>query len=195
VPRRSVAEAQKTRESIVARAVDVASLEGLEGLTIGRLAGELEMSKAGVIGHFGTKEGLQMAALEEASRIFTREVWEPAAGEPAGADRLQAIAKAWISYLERDVFPGGCFLTTASVEWDGRTGPVRDRVVATMDLWLDVLAREARKARHDDPEQVAFEMNAVAMGLNQRLQLHGDRKAPARARKAMARVLGPTGPR
>jgi AcrR family transcriptional regulator len=189
VPRRSAAEAEKTRESIVARAVDVASLEGLEGLTIGRLAGELEMSKAGVIGHFGSKEALQVAALEQAADVFRREVWDLAARQARGLPRLRAIADAWVSYLERDVFPGGCFLTAASCEWDGRSGPVRDRVAGTMDLWLGVLAREAREAGFDDPEQVAFELNAIAMGLNQRLQLHGDREAPARARRAMARVL------
>jgi len=191
VPRRSVAEAQKTRESILSRAVDVASLDGLEGLTIGRLAGELEMSKAGVIGHFGSKEALQIAALEEAAAVFTRVVWEPAAGEEPGLPRLRAIAEAWVAYLQGDVFPGGCFLTAASCEWDGRSGPVRDRVAATMDLWLDVLAREARGAGFEDPQQVAFELNAVAMGLNQRVQLHGDASAPDRARRAMERVLRP----
>ena len=189
MPRRSVAEAQKTRESIVERAVDLASLEGLEGLTIGRLAGDLEMSKAGVIGHFGSKEALQVAALERAVEVFRREVWDQVAGEEPGLPRLHAIAGAWVSYLERGVFPGGCFLTAASCEWDGRSGPVRERTAATMDLWLGALAREARAAGFDDPDQVAFELNAIAMGLNQRLQLHGDRLAAERARRAMARVL------
>src|SRR3712207_6256551 len=98
------------------------------------------MSKAGVIGHFGSKEALQLAALEQAVAIFTREVWDRAASEERGLPRLRAIADAWVSYLQRDVFPGGCFLTAASCEWDGRDGPVRDRVVGTMDLWLSVLA-------------------------------------------------------
>jgi AcrR family transcriptional regulator len=190
VPRRSAAEAQKTRESIVERAVDVASLEGLEGLTIGRLAGELDLSKAGVIGHFGSKEALQLAALEQAVAVFRHTVWDPAAAAEPGLPRLRAVAEAWISYLEGDVFPGGCFLTAASTEWDGRAGPVRDRVAGTMDLWLGVLAREARAAGFEDPGQVAFELNAIAMGLNQRLQLHGDRTAPERARRAVTRVLG-----
>ena len=191
MPRRSVAEAQKTRESIVERAVDVASLEGLEGLTIGRLAGELEMSKAGVIGHFGSKEALQLAALEQAVAVFRHTVWDPAAAEEPGLPRLRAVAEAWISYLEGDVFPGGCFLTAASTEWDGRSGPVRDLVVGTLDLWHRVLAREAREAGFEDPKQVAFELNCVAMGLNQALQLQGDARAPDRARRAIARVLRP----
>jgi AcrR family transcriptional regulator len=189
MPRRSAAAALETRRAIVDRAVDVASVDGLDGLTIGRLAGELEMSKAGVIGHFGTKEKLQLAALERAIAIFRREVWQPAAGLDRGLERLRAIAEAWISYLERDVFPGGCFLTAASTEWDGRAGPVRDAVRQTLDLWRGVLVDEAAHAGLDDPEQVAFEMNAVAMALNQALQLHLDPKAPERARKAMGRLL------
>ena len=189
MPRRSAAEALKTRESIVAQAVDVASLEGLEGLTIGRLAGELDMSKAGVIGHFGTKEALQVAALEQAVQIFTREVWERVADEEPGLPRLRATAEAWISYLEGDVFPGGCFLTAASCEWDGRDGPVRDAIVGSLALWRKVLEADARKAGFDDPEQVVFELTCLAMGLNQRVQLHGDREAPRRARRAAARIL------
>jgi AcrR family transcriptional regulator len=192
MPRRSAAAALETRHSIVDRAVDVASLEGLEGLTIGRLAGELEMSKAGVIGHFGSKEALQLAALDRAADIFRREVWEPAADLDPGADRLGAIADGWVSYLERDVFPGGCFLTAASTEWDGRSGPVRDAVKKTLDLWWRVLAAEAAAAGLDDPEQFAFEINGIAMGLNQALQLGLDQRAPERARKAMRRLLRPT---
>lgn len=189
MPRRSVAEARKTHDSIVARAVDLASLEGLEGLTIGRLAGELDMSKAGVIGHFGTKEALQLAALEQANEIFRREVWDRAAGEEAGLPRLRAIAEAWISYLERDVFPGGCFLTAASTEWDGREGPVRDAIASSLDLWRRLLRREAREAGYEDPDQVAFELGGIAVGLNQALQLFGDRSAGRRARRAVERVL------
>ena len=192
MPRRSAAAALETRRAIVDRAVDVASLEGLEGLTIGRLAGELEMSKAGVIGHFGSKEALQLAALERANAIFTREVWEPAAGLEPGRARLDAIADAWVSYLERDVFPGGCFLTAASTEWDGRSGPVRDEVKRTFDRWWRVLASQAKAAGFGDPDQVAFEMYGIAMGLNQALQLGLDPRAPYRARQAMRRLLHPT---
>jgi hypothetical protein len=117
-------------------------------------------------------------------------VWDRAAEAEAGLDRLCAIAEAWVSYLERDVFPGGCFLTAASTEWDGRDGPVRDSVRRTLERWHAVLAAEAATAGIDDPEQIAFEMNAIAMGLNQALQLNGDRTAPDRARRAMRRVLG-----
>ncbi len=196
-PRRSAAAARETRGEIVARAVAVASTDGLEGLTIGRLAGDLSMSKAGVIGHFGSKEGLQLAALEEAIAIFTRDVWLRVAEQPAGRERLVAISEAWIAHLQSGVFPGGCFLTAASMEFDGRGGPVRDRVVEALNLWRSVIEHDVRTAvaagelpADSDPAQVAFEWNALAVGLNQAIQLFGDPEAPARARRAMRRSLG-----
>src|SRR3954465_13797123 len=99
MPRRSAADAARTRQAIVERSVAVASIEGLEGLTIGRLAGDLEMSKAGVLGHFGTKEEQQLGAVEAAPAASRREVWERAQDAPAGRARLLAIADAWLSYL------------------------------------------------------------------------------------------------
>ena len=196
-PRRSAAAAQETRATIVARAVDVASTDGLEGLTIGRLADDLAMSKAGVIGHFGSKQRLQLAALEAAVAIFAREVWEPLADRPAGRARLLALCDAWVAHLERGTFPGGCFLTAASNEFDGREGPVRDAVAAALERWRAVIERDVRAAvavgelpAATDPAQVWFECNALAMGLNQALQLHRDRSAPERARRAMRRAIG-----
>ena len=196
-PRRSAAEAAGTRTAIVERAVEVASTQGLEGLTIGRLAADMRMSKAGVIGHFGTKERLQLAAVQAALDIYRREVWEPAAGAQPGLQRLRAVCDAWISYFEREVFPGGCFLTAASCEFDDREGPVRDLVASTMRGWLKTLAREVRTAvergelpAHTDPAQVAFELNAIAMGANQQIRLFHDRDGLERARRAMGRGLG-----
>src|SRR3954470_12918268 len=99
MPRRSVADAARPHAAILERSIDLASVEGLEGLTIGRLAGDLEMSKAGVLGHFGTKEELQLAALKGARAVYRREAWERAQDAPAGRARLLAIADAWLSYL------------------------------------------------------------------------------------------------
>ena len=196
-PRRSAAEAAGTRAAIVGRAVVVGSVDGLEGLTIGRLADDVGMSKSGLIRHFGSKEGLQIAALDAAVEIFTREVWEPAEGAQRGLARLRAICEAWFSYLERDVLPGGCFLTAAASEWDGRGGPVADATRAAWARWLRVLAGEARSAidagelaAGEDPAQIAFELNAIAMGLNNARQLHGDPAALEHARRAVQRVLG-----
>ena len=196
-PRSSVEEAGRTRSSILRRAVDVSSLEGLEGVTIGRLASDLEMSKSGVLGHFGTKEALQLATLEAALAVFRREVWDRAADAEAGLPRLLAICDAWTSYLERDVFPGGCFLTAVAHEFDGRSGPVREAVAESLTLWYRVLEAEARTAIEagdlpagTDPYAIALQLNGFAMAANERHQLLGDRKATKAARGLMRAALG-----
>src|SRR5438067_3096954 len=144
--RRSVADALLTRQSIVRRATDVASVEGLEGVTIGRLAGDLHMSKAGVIGHFGTKAGLQREALLAASERFVRDVWEPAADERPGLARLLAVCDNWVAHVSRPAFPGGCFWTAAACEPDGRRGPARDELVARPQACRRPLRRDLRIA-------------------------------------------------
>jgi AcrR family transcriptional regulator len=196
MPRSSVAAARKTRESIVNRAVDVASVDGLEGLTIGRLAGDLAMSKAGVIGHFGSKTELQLAALDQAGEVFREQVWEPAAKESPGLERLLSICDHWIDHIARSAFPGGCFFTAASIEYDARDGVVHERVQAGLRQWRQVLRREVKAAvangelpAETDPDQVVFELQGLVMGLNQAVQLFDDRRAPARARRAVRRIL------
>jgi AcrR family transcriptional regulator len=194
--RRSVADTARTHAAIVDRAVDLASVEGLEGLTLGRLASEMKMSKAGVLGHFGTKEELQLATLEAALAIFRREVWAPASDAAPGRERLLAIADAWLDYLRRDVFPGGCFVTAASCEFDDRPGRVRDALSAAYGGWLDLLADEARTAVRagelppgTDPQDVAFGLNAIAMGVNQARHLFGDEAAAQRGWRATRALL------
>ena len=196
MPRRSNAEAAQTRVAIVERAVQTASVEGLEGVTIGRLADDLGMSKAGVIGHFGSKTDLQRAALDRAWAIFTEQVYEPGRKKPGGLPRLLATCDAWVKHLTNSPFPGGCFMCTVSTEWDAREGEVHDEVRDGWLRWIGYLRYEANRARErgelpedTDPDQVAFELQSIAMGLNQSIQLLGDRRAAQRARKAMRRVL------
>jgi AcrR family transcriptional regulator len=201
-PRRSAAEALHTEDSIVRAAVAMASTDGLEGITIGRLATDVGMSKAGVLGHFRTKEQLQLATLEQALELFREHVWNPVEHREPGLPRLLALCDSWLSYLKGDVFPGGCFLTAASCEFDGRGGPVREAVAAAVSRWLAVLEAEVRRAvkagemaEGTDPRLVAFQLNAYAMGANQAIQLSGDRAAAGRARRAMRAALGRPGER
>jgi AcrR family transcriptional regulator len=182
----------RTRQSILDRAVDLASLEGLEGLTIGRLADELGLSKSGLFAHFGSKEELQLATLEAAGERFLGEVLRPALKQPRGYPRLVAICDAWIDYIGRDVFPGGCFFAAASFEFDGRPGLVRDAIAANMHDWIGALekaitiAKEEGHLREDvDPAQLAFELNSLFFGANFDCQLRGERKALDRARRAI----------
>ncbi|AOR33140.1 TetR family transcriptional regulator [Streptomyces fodineus] len=201
-PRTSAVEARRTRERIVERSIALASVDGLEGLTIGRLAADLGMSKAGVLGHFGTKEALQLATLEGAAAAFSRLVWEPAAHQEPGLTRLRAVCDAWIAYLdtERDIFPGGCFFTTASVEFDARSGHVRDAVARLLRVWRRRLAAEVRTAAaagelppDTDPEQIAYELIGCYLALNQEIQLFADPAASVRTRRAVDRLLGHPG--
>jgi AcrR family transcriptional regulator len=180
---------RRTRDAILDRAVDLASEEGLEGLTIGRLATEMEMSKSGLFGHFGSKEELQLATIDAASHRFLEEVVEPVQGQEAGSERLRAICDNYIGYMEGQVFPGGCFWASVTAEFDNRPGPVRDAIRERVASWLQGLQTEAKIAGFDDPAQVAFEVHSAAQGANSAFQLFGDREAFARARTAIDRLL------
>lgn len=189
---------ERTRQSILERAVDIASLEGLEGLTIGRLAQELEMSKSGLFAHFGSKEELQLATIEAASQRYIREIFTPALLQPRGFPRLMAICESWLSYIRRGVFPGGCFFAAASFEFDSRPGAVQDRVRGLMNDWIGalekaiVMARDEGHIREDvDPAQLAFELNALFFGANFSFYLRHDQQAIEKARQAVeARLNG-----
>ncbi len=191
-PRRSVAEAARTRDRLVARATEMASTDGLEGVTVGRLADAAGVSKSGVTRHFATKEQLQLETFAHAIGMFTEAVWAPVAGVRAGRERLLALCETWTEHLAGDAFPGGCFLTAAAAEFDGREGPVRDAVRLALARWLKVLAHEARVAIDagelaggTDPDALAYELNAFALAANQARQLLGDDAAPARSRALM----------
>jgi AcrR family transcriptional regulator len=180
----------QTRATILAHAVDLASVEGLEGLTIGRLAAELEMSKSGLFAHFGSKQELQLAAVGAAAERFRGAVIEPALAAPDGAARLRAMGDAYLAHLERDGYAGGCFWAATSAEYDDRPGPVRDAIAASLDAWLGELERQAKIAGARDPGRFAFELYAVVMGANSRFRLSGERVVFAYARDAIERLLG-----
>jgi AcrR family transcriptional regulator len=177
------------KDAILERAVEVASEEGLEGLTIGRLSSELGLSKSGLFGHFGSKEELQLAVVDAASAIFVREVVEPALAEPEGAPRLRAFSDRWVGYLEREVFSGGCFFAAASAEFDGRPGPVREKLAEGQGALLRALEKQAEIAGADDPQQLVFEIYSLVQGANASYQLFGDKRAFKRARTAIERIL------
>jgi AcrR family transcriptional regulator len=183
---------RRTRQSILERAVDLASQEGLEGLTIGRLADDLDMSKSGLFAHFGSKEELQLATVEAAAERYIREIYTPALKHPRGLPRLLAICESWLSYIRREVFPGGCFFAAASFEFDSRPGPVQDRVRGLMDDWIGALEKAVRMAQDEghlrqdvDPSQLAFELNALFFGANFSFYLRNDEQALEMAQKAV----------
>jgi AcrR family transcriptional regulator len=178
-----------TRAAILDRGVDLASVEGLEGLTIGRLASELEMSKSGLFAHFGSKQDLQLAIVEAAATRFREAVIDPANGTPDGAARIRSMAAAYIAYLDSDIYSGGCFWAATSAEYDDRPGPVRDAIAAALDAWLGELERQARIAGVAEPERLAFQLYALVIGANSRFRLSGDRWVFGYARDSVEELL------
>jgi AcrR family transcriptional regulator len=178
-----------TREAILARAVDIASAEGLEGLTIGRLAADLEMSKSGLFGHFGSKEELQLATVNAAAERFAAEVVGPAKTKPDGGERLRALCEGYVSHLERSVYPGGCFWMAVTTEFDDRPGRVRDLIRDWMQAWLGELERNARLGGFEEPDRLAFELFAVVQGASSVNRLFGKPEAFAWARRSVDGLL------
>jgi AcrR family transcriptional regulator len=176
----------QTRAAILDRAVDLASAEGLEGLTIGRLAAELRMSKSGLFAHFGSKQELQLATIAAAAERFRLTVIEPSLSARDGAPRLRAMGSHYLDHL--DIYAGGCFWGATSAEYDDRPGPVRDAIAAMLDAWMAELVRQARHAGIDQPERYAFELYAVIMGANSRYRISGDARVFEYARGALKRL-------
>lgn len=183
----------QTRNEILAVAVEIASSEGLEGLTIGRLAAAVGMSKAGVFAHFGSKEELQLAAVDHAAKIFEERVVSPALAKREGIERLAEMMTLWGEYVDHDSFCGGCFFAAAAFEFDGRPGGVRDRVAELTKVWRDQLKAEAgagvRLGEIDGacaPAQLAFELHAYMFEANWAKQLLGEADAFAHVRKAVS---------
>jgi AcrR family transcriptional regulator len=183
----------RTRESILQAAADLASVEGLEGLTIGRLAAELGMSKSGLFAHFGSKEELQLATIDAARRRFVELVVKPSRHLPRGRGRLAALLHDWLGYYRDRAFTGGCFFHTVKAEFDSRPdSPVREVVTADAAEFLAFLAREVQKAQEAgeldasvEPEQLAFELDALGAAAHQHYLLLHDPVVFDRAERAI----------
>lgn len=161
----------QTRRAVLRQAVDIASVDGLEGLSIGRLAKELEISKSGLFAHFGSKEELQLATIRAARRIYAGAVVEPAFAVSPGLGRVWALTECWLDYSKRRVFPGGCFFAKASHEYGARSGPVHEFLAAVYREWIDLIEKTIEEARslgelEADPVQLAFELNAFCDSAN-----------------------------
>lgn len=192
-------QATETRREILQVAVNIASAEGLEGLSIGRLAAELQMSKTGIFAHFGSKEQLQLATVETARRIFLAQVVQPALQSPRGIPRLKAMLENWLGYVERIVFRGGCFFAAASAEFDSRPGAVRDQIAELTRTWMVGLRDEIAFAQSQNeiqafvnPAQLAFELHAYVQEANWAFKLFNDKSAFRLARRAIADRMSAT---
>ena len=199
IERRRRAPGERSRRLILGQAARLATVEGLEGLSIGRLADATGMPKSSVYVLFGSKEELQLATIDAARSSFLEEVVTPALrAVPPGRERLETLCEGFLGYVQRRVFPGGCFFVATAAELGARRGRVHDRVAAYQREWRDLLEQTAREAGQagelahgTDPAQLAFELSAILAGANIVAVLHDDDGAIDRARRAVTTRLGP----
>lgn len=195
--RKPRADGERTREAIVREAVSLATIDGLEGLSIGNLASSLGMSKSGIYAHFGSKQELQLATVDEAGRIFQAEVIEPALAASPGVAQLVAVCDAFFDHLQRHTFPGGCFFAGAALEMGQRPGPVKEEIAAFQSGFTALIRRFVVAALeqhelpgHDDPDALTFELNGIILAANANFVLHADPAALELARRIVRRRLG-----
>ncbi len=196
-PRRQRADGERTRSAILRAAASMATVDGLEGLSIGNLAAAIGMSKSGLYAHFGSKQELQLATVEEAGRIFQEEVVQPALAAPPGLAQLAAVCEAFFEHLQRRTFPGGCFMASAALEMGTRPGPVKELVAAFQAQFVGLIRGFAATAldQHelpasDDPDRLAFELNGIILAADASFVLHDDPAVLDLARQVVHQRLG-----
>ena len=191
------ADGERTRSAILRAAASLATVDGLEGLSIGNLAAAIGMSKSGLYAHFGTKQELQLATVDEAERILTEEVVQPALAARPGLGQLAAACEAFFSYVERRVFPGGCFFAATALEMGARPGPVKERIAAIQSGFTALLRSFAATAleqhelpAREDPDRLAFELHAILLGADTKFVLNDDPAVLNLARQVVRLRLG-----
>lgn len=194
--RRRRSDGERSRNAILDEAAQLATIEGINGLSIGRLASAVGMSKSGLIAHFGSKEGLQLATVDAASDLFTEHVIAPGSAGTSGLERLRLLGEHFLLHVERGVFPGGCFFASVAAEMDTHAGPVRDRVIEVENDFFDRLAAAARDAQAEgdlhpaeDADQLGFELASYMFLANAQWVVAQDPTPINRARKAIERRI------
>lgn len=199
--RKRRSDGERSRQAILEQAAQLATVDGLGGLSIGRLADAVGMSKSGLFAHFGSKEELQLATIDAAADIFVGHVIAPAETATTGLERLRLLTDGYLGYVEAATFPGGCFFASLATEVDTHPGPVRDASVAIFDDWLERMASAVREAQaegaidpSEDARQLAFELEAFLFLANARWVIRRDSKPIAQARRAIERRLASAAP-
>ncbi|HEY3673506.1 MAG TPA: TetR/AcrR family transcriptional regulator [Acidimicrobiia bacterium] len=196
VAKQKRADGERTRTAIVREAVTLATVDGLEGLSIGHLASALDMSKSGVYAHFGSKQELQLATVDEAGQIFRREVIEPALAAAPGLAQLVSVCDAFFDHLVRRTFPGGCFFAGAVLEMGTRPGPVKEEIAAFQLEFTACIRQFAETAierqelpADEDPDALTFELNGIILAANASYVLREDPAVLDMARTIVRRRL------
>ena len=176
------ARGDRTKRAILDKAVDVASVEGLEGLSIGRLAAELGVSKSGLFAHFGSKLELQLETVDAASELFEEQVWQPVAELEPGVVQLGALMESWLRYFRDPGTSGGCFFSNAYHEFDARPGPVRDAIAAQKGRWMAAIVHHVNVGDQARPAQGRHRSRAARLRARRRW-LAGQLPVAARERR------------
>jgi AcrR family transcriptional regulator len=199
--RKQRSDGARSRDTILREAAQLATVEGIDGLSISRLADAVGMSKSGLFAHFGSKQELQLATIEKAVELFNELVLDPANAAPTGHERLELLGELFFQHVENRVYPGGCFFSSVAAELDTRSGPVRDRAVECVNAWLGQLETAAATAQSEgsvsateDPDQLAFELDAILLLANARFVAAPETKPMDRARRAYANRLAAAAP-
>ena len=199
--RRRRSDGERSRDAILHEAARLATVEGIDGLSISRLASAVGMSKSGLFAHFGSKEELQLATIETASAVFAEQVVEPTSAAATGIERLRQLTENFLRHVEGDVFPGGCFFASVAAELDTRPGPVRDFAIRVVDNWGELLEAAVRDAQaegaidpSEDAEQLVFELDAYLLLANAQFVISRESAPIERARRALERRLTAAAP-
>jgi AcrR family transcriptional regulator len=194
--RKQRSDGERSRAAILNEAARLATVEGIGGLSLSRLADEVGMSKSGLFAHFGSKEELQLATIETADKIFDQQVLEAASTATGGLERLRSLVYAYLDYVQAGTFPGGCFFATVLVEVSMQPGAVRDRLLAFLQDWMGRLEAAIRDAKREgdidkgeDAGQLAFELEAMLFLANTQFTVAQNPEPIKRARRAIARRL------
>ena len=194
--RRRRSDGERSRGAILDEAARLATVEGIGGLSLARLAEAVGMSKSGLFAHFGSKEELQLATIDTATALFADRVVEPSSAAAGGLDRLRALVEGYLSWVEVDTFPGGCFFASVLAEMDTQPGAVRDRLVDFLHDWIGRLEDAVRDAQEEgaidlseEPAQIAFEIEAALLLANAQHVVTRNAEPIVRARRAIERRL------
>jgi AcrR family transcriptional regulator len=198
--RKRRSDGERSRTKILEAAAQLATVEGLDGLSIGQLADHIGMSKSGLYAHFGSKEELQLATIDAAQDVFDQDVVKPALAAGRGVDRVTALCDRFLSHVERGVFPGGCFFASTAAELDTRPGPVRDRVAEMASGFAELIAAALREAQADgdlhaevDIDQLTFHLDAMLLQANNTWVMYGERRVFGWAQAGIRGLLSAAG--
>jgi AcrR family transcriptional regulator len=193
--RRVLIKGQQTKAVIIDAALRLASQIGLEGLSIGAVAEVTGMSKSGVFAHFGSREELQISVIREYHDRFETEVFYAAMHQPRGLPRLKALFDHWMVRTSAEI-DSGCIYISGAVEFDDRSGPVRDALASSVDCWQAALRRaialaqqEGQLSRQADAHQIAFEIHGLILALHYEARFLRNPAATERARQAFTHIL------